>query len=761
MKRLLFWTVATFCFVSCSTMTEFEDNTVLEGITPPDTLHASFDQSESDTRTYLEQDKYLRWTKGDEISFFPVTYNLRYRFDGETGDNNGSFTKITNKLVTGNALNNNYAVYPYKESTSMSDEGIISFELPAEQSYAPNSFGVGTNTMVATTRDSEDNILRFKNVCGFLKLQLYGVDVIVTSIEIKGNNNEKIAGASTITAAYGNSPIVEVQETAATSITLNCSDGVTLNNDASNPTNFWFVIPETTFEKGFTITVTDTQGATFIKSTSKPLSIERNTIQPMSALQVTPTFNTLYSIEFLKQDNPNTVVTDVIINPESENIVLCTPFISNCTKLIARFKTNGKRVTINNIEQISGTTVNDFSSPIVYTLQTDDKVKEYKITLSNTGLPIVMINTPNNATIPPKTADWLPDAEMKIYDIDGLIDFEGTTNIRGRGNSTWNYPKKPYALKLESKSKILGMPKHKRWVLLANWMDRTMIRNHIAFKTATLTGLEWTPRGEFVEVILNGKHIGNYYLCEHIKIDENRVNINEMEDTDTEGDAITGGYLMELDTYYDEVNKFKSTIKELPYMFSEPDEEALNVQQMTYMTNYINTLEESLYNDESFATRQYADLLDMDSFIDWWFVHELTGNWEPNAPKSCYMHKDKSDKLKAGPVWDFDYGTYCAGKAFIIQSAIYYDRLFQDPVFKARAKERWIALKDKFSTIPNFISSEAEKLTRSANLNIALWPLDGRTINQDESLSYQEATNKMKTWYQERVNWMDIQISSW
>ena len=125
------------------------------------------------------------------------------------------------------------------------------------------------------------------------------------------------------------------------------------------------------------------------------------------------------------------------------------------------------------------------------------------------------------------------------------------------------------------------------------------------------------------------------------------------------------------------------------------------------------------------------------------------------------MHKDKSDKLKAGPVWDFDYGTYCAGKAFIISSAIYYDRLFQDPVFKARAKERWIALKDKFATIPDFISSEAERLTRSADLNITLWPLDGQTINKDESLSYQEATNKMKTWYQERINWMDSQINLW
>ena len=140
------------------------------------------------------------------------------------------------------------------------------------------------------------------------------------------------------------------------------------------------------------------------------------------------------------------------------------------------------------------------------------------------------------------------------------------------------------------------MPKHKRWVLLANYLDRTLLRNHVAFHIAMLTDLEWTPRGQHVELILNGEYRGNYYLCEQIKVDENRVNIHEMESSDIEGEALTGGYLMELDNHYDEVNKFKSQIRELPYMFKEPDEDVLTAEQFAYMQDYVNDFENALYN---------------------------------------------------------------------------------------------------------------------------------------------------------------------
>jgi hypothetical protein len=292
-------------------------------------------------------------------------------------------------------------------------------------------------------------------------------------------------------------------------------------------------------------------------------------------------------------------------------------------------------------------------------------------------------------------------------------------------------------------------------------MDRTMLRNSVAFRISSLTGLEWTPRGESVEVILNGRHIGNYYLCEQIKIDGNRVNVNEMSSTDVDGDAITGGYLMELDTYFDEVNKFKSGIKNLPYMFKEPDEETLNEQQFQYMQNYINTLEESLYDDAIFATREYAEYIDIDSYIDWWFVYELSVNSEPVHPKSCYMYKDKSSKLKAGPVWDFDWGTFIPdkGKTLNIRYALYYDRLFHDPMFVVRLKERWNLLKPEFEKVADFIEAEKNRLAKSAEINISMWPISSRN-NGDETMEYDEAIERMKQAYEARIEWLDNEINN-
>lgn len=480
-----------------------------------------------------------------------------------------------------------------------------------------------------------------------------------------------------------------------------------------------------------------------------------------SAIQIKYQGNIISSFSFLKKNNEG-VIYDVNATINDNQINACTPLVTDVKKLVATFTTNGEKVLVNNIEQISGVTSNDFTNPITYTIiSANGETNQYTVSVSNTGLPLVIIETPNNATIPPKTADWLENTKIRILNSDGTVNYESEIdNIRGRGNSTWSYPKKPYAIKLNKKASILNMPKHKRWVLLANWMDRTMMRNRIAFKISQSTGLDWTPRGEFVEVVLNGKHVGNYYLCEQIKIDENRVNINEMEDTDIEGDAITGGYLMELDVYFDEVNKFKSSIKNLPYMFKEPDEDALNAQQFEYMKNYVNTLETALYDDDQFSTRVYENYLDINSFIDWWLVHELTRNCEPNHPKSSYMHKDKLGKLKAGPVWDFDWGTFTPTTPNLkIASSLYYDKLFQDSEFKRKVKERWAFLKADFLSITTFIDDEKNKLSKSADINIQLWPISSRE-NGDETLSFKEAVERMKTSYNNRIQALDDIINN-
>ena len=247
---------------------------------------ATFEQNES--RTYVEEGNLLRWTKGDQITLFEGnTLNRRFIFDGETGDNAGTFSLGENPYGTGNELNKNYAVYPYRSKTIISDYGGITATLPAEQSYAESSFGLGDNTMVAVTKDTDDTFLMFKNVGGYLKLQLYGDDVIVKSITLTGNNHEKIAGNATITPVYGEAPTIRMADDATESIILDCGEsGIKLGTTKEAATSFWMVVPPTTFEKGFTITVTDIDGKVFGKTTSNEIIIARNTIHPMAVLKV-------------------------------------------------------------------------------------------------------------------------------------------------------------------------------------------------------------------------------------------------------------------------------------------------------------------------------------------------------------------------------------------------------------------------------------------------------------------------------------------
>lgn len=287
MRRILLIAIITLMAGACSQFHE-EDRIPNRTVNAPSTIEVAVESLDSDSRTYIESDNTLRWVAGDEIAYFPgVTSNVRYRYVGETGAHYGSFEKVTTDAATGTELANCYAVYPYSESVSISADGTISLTLPQTQSYAANSFGAGANAMVAVTADTNDNAPRFKNLGGMIKIQLYGSDAKVKSITLKGNKGELLTGDATVTARYDQAPTLTFGDMAYESLTLDCSanGGVTLSSDASAPTAFWFIVPPTSFSEGFTITITGVDGGTFTKSTSKALTIERNTILPMAAFE--------------------------------------------------------------------------------------------------------------------------------------------------------------------------------------------------------------------------------------------------------------------------------------------------------------------------------------------------------------------------------------------------------------------------------------------------------------------------------------------
>jgi len=392
----------------------------------------------------------------------------------------------------------------------------------------------------------------------------------------------------------------------------------------------------------------------------------------------------------------------------------------------------------------------------------------------DTGLPVVVINTPGGQPITSKDV-WMEGAEIKIYqNINTIVYDNSALSIRGRGNSSWGYSdKKPYALKLENKSEILGMPKSKRWVLLANYGDRTLMRNEIANEIAQCTdlstGMGWSPSGKFVELVLNGEHRGNYYLCEQVRVESNRLDIDEYSD-----------YLLEMDRNYDETYKFRSAIKDYPYNIKSPD-----APDVSYIEDKIDTIEILMNNGSG-----YEPYIDYNSFADYWIVYELCQNIEVwgHSPGSvyCYFLPDSGvGKLKMGPPWDFDYGTFnlywplkanqtfCDGttvpengympETLMVSCNIYYDYLFQDSQFKAVVKQRWNSIKSRLDTIINRFDYWYNKLYASEQLNWAMWeiPDDFEPWHHpDYNLTFSEAVGRAKEFYIDRLSYLDNLINS-
>lgn len=482
---------------------------------------------------------------------------------------------------------------------------------------------------------------------------------------------------------------------------------------------------------------------------SKPVSMFSGASASVQ-LRISPS-NAVFDTEdvVLEYDGANFALDSVAQNKDDGGKPVPGHFTATIRDLGVSSEYEEEAIIVISATDINGEKVSVYSSPITF-----KAVSYHGI---NTGLPFVIIDTPDGAPIVSKE-DWMEGATMTILNPDLSVSYQGSLSVKGRGNSTWTqFPKKPYALKLDSKSEILGMKKHKRWCLLANWMDRTLIRNAVAFEISRKTELAWTPSGQFVELFLNGEHKGNYYLCEQVKVDENRVNITPLKKT-----SIEGGYLMEVDAWFDEVYKFRSPIHDVPWQFKDPDE--VNDAQFAYMQNYVREFEESLYDDARFAARDYTNYIDCDSWVDWWLVNELAQNGDVNQPKSIYISKDVGGKLVAGPVWDFDWGTFipvefnpsvekinysCRGPKF------YLNRIcIEDPKFRALAKEHWLRYRSALAEIPAYIDSLAATLVASDAINIAMWPID-RTTNQDVTLSFADAVARLKQAYTEKFQWLD------
>lgn len=255
----------------------------------PEVIFATIDDQPGavDTKVFADSKLRVLWNNDDRISYFnKYSYGYEYYIECKEGATSGDFKRIDPEgPVSGNDLDMVYAVYPYQKTTSIDNDGVISFILPAEQTFEENSFGRGANTMVSRTETPE---LHFKNVGSYLSFKLYGEGVDVSSITLMGNDGEKLAGLCTIDSSSGE-PIATMDADQATDgISLICEPPVSLNSNSEDFIEFWVVVPPTTFNKGITFTVATSDGSVWEMSTTASFTMARNVKRSLPVLEVVP-----------------------------------------------------------------------------------------------------------------------------------------------------------------------------------------------------------------------------------------------------------------------------------------------------------------------------------------------------------------------------------------------------------------------------------------------------------------------------------------
>lgn len=346
-------------------------------------------------------------------------------------------------------------------------------------------------------------------------------------------------------------------------------------------------------------------------------------------------------------------------------------------------------------------------------------------------LPVLIIDTPERVPITSKTVKT-EGCEVKMIDGLGGANYEGTSGVEGRGNSTWDLAKKPYNIKLEKKFGFFGLPKSKHWVLLANaFWDRTQMHNAVAYEMARMTDYPWVQDGRFVELIFNGTHQGLYYMCEKIRVESGRIEIDIMEPSDTIPKEMNGGFLLE-SAFYPEVRTFqtdyfnKTDAGNQLYWHIKKPEETLQDSQAEYIKGEMNRVESLILNEDSVSIGRYRNYLDIESVINWMLVEEATQNQESQNPSNLFIYKDKGGKQTFGPPWDFDahtFGVYGQERTFLMRPSFYIYWMTKDAYFVNRLKEKWTTYKAVWeSRIPYYIDDLYRQIHRSALRNEQMWP---------------------------------------
>ena len=367
------------------------------------------------------------------------------------------------------------------------------------------------------------------------------------------------------------------------------------------------------------------------------------------------------------------------------------------------------------------------------------------------NVPRIDIDIENGLSVTSK--EYYLNANFRITGYGMYDDFVDSVQIKGRGNTTWGYSKKPYRLKFDKKVKPFGLTKGKSWVLLANAQTGAMMANAVAMKVGQLAEVPYTNHIIPVELYMNGEYKGNYMFTEHIGFSNNSVDIDE---------DLGLGYMLELDSYYDEDYRFRSTYYNLPVNVKEPDlldydTPTANKKFATIKADF-NELDSLLYNGGDISSK-----IDLEAAARFMLVNELVMNQELGHPKSTYLWRENvssdESKIILGPLWDFDWAfgyesskqyfyRDCkadyfsngmpsgSGKSFFRQLML--DKEFQRYYYKV-CKE--FNDNNHIKEIVEYINDYYQFAQSSLEHNATIWN-DGTT--------YGQKIEQMQTWMQER-----------
>jgi CotH kinase protein len=444
-----------------------------------------------------------------------------------------------------------------------------------------------------------------------------------------------------------------------------------------------------------------------------------------------------------KKNNPQ-LSADVVFEIKGNNII--GKLKQNQYDVIPTFTTNAQSVEVSAQVQSSGVSKVDFRKTIFYTLKSaEGKKKEYTLIVNwDDNLPQINIVTNGGAAI--SSTDVYVKADISINGQGIYSDFTGTAQIRGRGNTTWTYPKKPYKIKLDNKAPLLGLAAEKDWILLANYLDGIHILNAVAMKIGRLLNMPFTNNIVPVEVNLNGQYQGTYMLTEQIEVKTNRVNIGD------------NGTLLQMDSNFDDPWKFKSASYQLPIMIMHP--ELTTSEQVIPIKTEFEQLE-TLVAQSDFPNNNYLDYLDAESVANYLIAYMLTDNEEINHPKSTYMYKTKTGKWTMGPIWDFDWAFGYEGTQIHFNRADrplfwsppsvgtrFFSKLMTDPRIITLVKQKWADFKNnKFNELYTYIDDYAFTIEGARNRDYQKWKRGSGNFKSDIS--------NLKIWLQNRVNYMN------